>query len=52
MARLARAECTLCRRHRGLARASADGVEKHTATALASIAMLQERIPVQAKSPA
>ena len=24
-----------------------DGVEKHTATALASIAMLQERIPVQ-----
>jgi uncharacterized protein (TIGR00369 family) len=33
-----------------------DGVEKHTATALASIAMLQERIPVQdqmqEKSPA
>jgi uncharacterized protein (TIGR00369 family) len=33
-----------------------DGVEKHTATALASIAMLQERIPTQArmqeKSPA
>ena len=26
-----------------------DGVEKHTATALASIAMLQERIPVQEK---
>ncbi len=26
-----------------------DGVEKHTATALASIAMLQERIPVQQK---
>lgn len=29
-----------------------DGVEKHTATALASIAMLQERIPVAGKSPA
>lgn len=29
-----------------------DGVEKHTATALASIAMLGERIPVQEKSPA
>ena len=29
-----------------------DGVEKHTATALASIAMLQDRIPVQEKSPA
>jgi uncharacterized protein (TIGR00369 family) len=29
-----------------------DGVERHTATALASIAMLQERIPVQRKSPA
>jgi uncharacterized protein (TIGR00369 family) len=29
-----------------------EGVEKHTATALASIAMLQERIPVQEKSPA
>jgi uncharacterized protein (TIGR00369 family) len=29
-----------------------DGVEKHTATALASIAMLQERIPVKGKSPA
>jgi len=29
-----------------------DGVEKHTATALASIAMLQEQIPVQKKSPA
>jgi uncharacterized protein (TIGR00369 family) len=29
-----------------------DGVEKHTATALASIAMLQERIPVKEKSPA
>ena len=30
----------------------ADGVEKHTATALASIAMLQERIPVNETSPA
>lgn len=30
----------------------ADGVEKHTATALASIAMLQERIPVKETSPA
>jgi uncharacterized protein (TIGR00369 family) len=29
-----------------------DGVEKHTATALASIAMLQERIPVKETSPA
>jgi hypothetical protein len=29
-----------------------DGVEKHTATALASIAMLEERIPVREKSPA
>jgi len=29
-----------------------DGAEKHTATALASIAMLQDRIPVQEKSPA
>ena len=29
-----------------------DGVEKHTATALASIAMLPERIPVKEKSPA
>jgi uncharacterized protein (TIGR00369 family) len=29
-----------------------EGVEKHTATALASIAMLQERIPAQEKSPA
>jgi uncharacterized protein (TIGR00369 family) len=29
-----------------------EGVEKHTATALASIAMLQERILVQEKSPA
>lgn len=29
-----------------------DGVEKHTATALASIAMLQERIPVKEKGPA
>jgi uncharacterized protein (TIGR00369 family) len=29
-----------------------DGVEKHTATALASIAMLQEPIPVKEKSPA
>ena len=29
-----------------------DGVEKHTATALASIAMLQDRIPVKEKSPA
>jgi uncharacterized protein (TIGR00369 family) len=29
-----------------------DGVEKHTATALASIAMLQERIPVKEESPA
>src|SRR5690348_12639307 len=29
-----------------------DGIEKHTATALASIAMLQERIAVIGKSPA
>jgi uncharacterized protein (TIGR00369 family) len=29
-----------------------DGVEKHTATALASIAMLGERIPVKEESPA
>jgi uncharacterized protein (TIGR00369 family) len=29
-----------------------DGVEKHTATALASIAMLNEQIPAQTKSPA
>jgi len=29
-----------------------DGVEKHTATALASIAMLPEQIPVKEKSPA
>jgi uncharacterized protein (TIGR00369 family) len=29
-----------------------DGVEKHTATALASIAMLQERIPVKEKGSA
>ena len=29
-----------------------DGVEKHTATALASIAMLQERLAVEEKSPA
>jgi uncharacterized protein (TIGR00369 family) len=29
-----------------------DGVEKHTATALASIAMLNEDIPVETKSPA
>ena len=29
-----------------------DGVEKHTATALASIAMLQDRIPVKEKGPA
>ena len=29
-----------------------DGVEKHTATALASIAMLQERIAVKEESPA
>ena len=29
-----------------------DGVEKHTATALASIAMLQDRIPVKEESPA
>jgi uncharacterized protein (TIGR00369 family) len=29
-----------------------NGVEKHTATALASIAMLQDAIPVQEKSPA
>jgi len=29
-----------------------DGVEKHTATALASIAMLQERIQVKEESPA
>ena len=29
-----------------------DGVEKHTATALASIAMLGERIPVQEEGPA
>jgi len=29
-----------------------DGVEKHTATALASIAMLQERIALMEKSPA
>jgi uncharacterized protein (TIGR00369 family) len=29
-----------------------EGVEKHTATALASIAMLNEQLPVQTKSPA
>jgi len=29
-----------------------DGVEQHTATALASIAMLETPIPVQEKSPA
>ncbi len=29
-----------------------DGIEKHTATALASIAMLEDRIPVKEKSPA
>jgi len=29
-----------------------DGVEKHTAIALASIAMLQDRIPVKEESPA